>query len=424
LATAAGKSVSVVLMAIMVAGGVTFAFPPAIPAAAQQSNPNLSVSAESSAFGNYFSGPQVVEVVIIDPDIDETNEAKGEPDVTVNGNKLRMVQATDGKWYAYMADRVRATAADATTTVAGKGLDFGTICTAAQADAVLRVGVGTPNVDFFSDTTGVAFPLAVETYEVTATGPPVTATSSVAQADCADAPDSDADDTASLARAFNDRPTTLPTAVATTYYGAAVNNVVREAKAINDGQSFGQSIADGGSDISDRDTAGLWPFIQLYDFNPTGEVIVRYNRGGGTQSVTLNYDTVDQYAGLSLDRETYPPSSQVHFTVTDPWLNIDPTDEDSWTWDVEDTDGGGSDGVGAAYYQAFDENGMSQGTDVPDVSGSLGASLMCDTNCVLLLDRDTQGTDVVMYAENADSTDRRRLALGPGGARRPDGRRL
>ena len=75
-----------------------------------------------------------------------------------------------------------------------------------------------------------------------------------------------------------------------------------------------------------------WPFIQLYDLNPTGNVIVQYNKGGGAQSVTLTFDTVDQFAGLELDRANYPPNAQVHATVTDLWLNIDPTDEDSWTW--------------------------------------------------------------------------------------------
>jgi hypothetical protein len=34
------------------------------------------------------------------------------------------------------------------------------------------------------------------------------------------------------------------------------------------------------------------------------------------------------------DRAKYPQGAQVHFTVEDPWLNIDPTDEDSWTFDT------------------------------------------------------------------------------------------
>ena len=56
-------------------------------------NANLFVSAENSQFDNYMSGPQVIEVVVIDSDINDTDEAKGEPDVTVNGKILRMVQA-------------------------------------------------------------------------------------------------------------------------------------------------------------------------------------------------------------------------------------------------------------------------------------------------------------------------------------------
>jgi len=391
-------------MAIMVAGGLTFAFPPAIPAMAQQSNPNLSVSAESSTFGNYVSGAQVVEVVIIDPDIDETNEAKGEPDVTVNGNKLRMVQATDGKWYGYIADRVRATEADSTTTVPGKGLDFGTICSTANAVKLLDAAVGDApgNPNFFSDATAVAFPVsASRLYTVTTPG-------TEGSQPAASAPIASCLTDNLVEATFTDAPATgsLPTAGGVYYYllSGDANNVVREAKEANYSTTtaigFGQSI-DGtlpaGAAEARAQTAALWPFVQMYDFNPTGEVIVRYNRGGGTQSVTLNYDTVDQYAELSLDRATYPPGSQVHFTITDTWLDIDPTDEDSWTWDVEGTN------MGAAYYQAFDENGMAQGTDVPNVAPYLDADLMCDNNCILLLERNTQGTNVVEYAENGDS---------------------
>ena len=81
-------------MTIMLAGGLTFAVPGMEPAFA--ANANLFVSAENSQFDNYMSGPQVIEVVIIDSDINDTDEAKGEPDVTVNGKILRMVQAVDG----------------------------------------------------------------------------------------------------------------------------------------------------------------------------------------------------------------------------------------------------------------------------------------------------------------------------------------
>ena len=71
-------------------------FPPLEIPEAYAANANLFVSAENSQFDNYMSGPQVIEVVVIDSDINDTDEAKGEPDVTVNGKIMRMVQAVDG----------------------------------------------------------------------------------------------------------------------------------------------------------------------------------------------------------------------------------------------------------------------------------------------------------------------------------------
>jgi hypothetical protein len=71
-------------MTIMLAAGFSAFAPSTMPEAAA-ANANLFVSAENSQFQNYFSGPMVIEVVVIDSDIKDTDEAKGEPDVTVNG---------------------------------------------------------------------------------------------------------------------------------------------------------------------------------------------------------------------------------------------------------------------------------------------------------------------------------------------------
>ena len=40
------------------------------------SNPNLFVSAENSQFNNHFSGSMVIEVVIRDPNLHDTDEGK------------------------------------------------------------------------------------------------------------------------------------------------------------------------------------------------------------------------------------------------------------------------------------------------------------------------------------------------------------
>lgn len=78
------KITSLTLMTIMLAAGFT-AFAPGVMPSAYAVNANLYVSAESAANQNTFSGPQVIEVVINDSDIRDTNEGKGEPDVTING---------------------------------------------------------------------------------------------------------------------------------------------------------------------------------------------------------------------------------------------------------------------------------------------------------------------------------------------------
>jgi hypothetical protein len=46
------------------------------------------------------------------------------------------------------------------------------------------------------------------------------------------------------------------------------------------------------------------------------------SKGGGVQSTTLTFDTVDNFASASLDKPVYTRDSQVHITVTDLWLNI------------------------------------------------------------------------------------------------------
>ena len=110
------KITSLTLMAVMLAGGMVIAAPGMEPAYA--ANANLFVSAENSTFDNTFAGPQIIEIVINDSNYDETNEAEGEPDVTVNGEDPRMVQATDGNWYAYIAeDRIASNPAHSSARV-------------------------------------------------------------------------------------------------------------------------------------------------------------------------------------------------------------------------------------------------------------------------------------------------------------------
>ena len=345
------KITSLTLMTIMLAGGMTIAAPGMVPEAFA-ANANLFVSAENSQFDNYMSGPQVIEVVVIDSDINDTDEAKGEPDVTVNGKILRMVQGVDGNWYGYFADRDRAEYADSTVKTvsptgdpanAGSGLDFGTLCNVDSAGKLVTVD--------FGDSDGVAIPRAITV---------------------------DEDDNTSCTGDVG---------------GNNINNVVRESKLPSNVVPKSEGPATGQIGIN----ATYWPFIQLYELNPTGNVIIQYNKGGGAQSTTLTFDTVDNYAGVELDRTKYPLNAQVHATVTDLWLNIDPTDEDSWTFATNATNGLDT------FYQVFDENGGSGG-EALSLASELD-NLMCENNCILIIDTNLQDREypVLTIQDNDDS---------------------
>ena len=373
------KITSLTLMTIMLAGGLTFAAPSMMPAA-HAANANLFVSAENSQFNNYMSGPQVIEVVVIDSDINDTDEAKGEPDVTVNGKIMRMAQAVDGNWYGYFADRDMAQIADSTSADsvnnnarAGEGIDFGYFCEA--ADAVNATGID------MSDTSGFASGNVTGGLNGTSTGGAITLGSTL----CGPGQQS---------------------------FVSTGNNmtVVREAKtlnlndAANSGSTTALAVTNAGQ-IGILTNGAAWPIVQLYTLNPTGNVIIQYQKGGGAQTTTLTFDTVEGFATSSLDRTIYPQSAQVHLTITDLWLNIDPTDEDSWTFGTQSSN---STSFGI-YYQVFDENGLSNGDvlagGVHQLSQSVLQTMMVETNGLLRVNVNTQNTTnaVLTIQDNGDS---------------------
>jgi hypothetical protein len=72
-----------------------------------------------------------------------------------------------------------------------------------------------------------------------------------------------------------------------------------------------------------------WPLIQVYDFT-IGEFEVIFEKAGANEVVVLDYnnDDLDDFASLTLDRSSASQDSEVHVTITDNQLNIDPTAED------------------------------------------------------------------------------------------------
>lgn len=276
------------------------------------SNPNLFVSAENSQFANHFSGSMVIEVVVNDPNLRDTDQGKGEPDVTINGKSLRMVQATDGNWYAYFANVGKAKAADSTVGLDGEGLDFGVFCSRNTSTSVIGIS--------FSETDGFAVP------RLGTLGGSTNGDSS-----------------------FN-------ACTGTPGFTPNLNNVVRKAKSIN----TNPNIPVGQIGLN----SNAWPLIQLFSFD---DVTIQYNPGGPIQQVSLEYDEIKNIS-LSLDRDLYPNNAEVFLTVNDFQLNQDPTDEDSWTFNVNTTE--------STFYQAFDNTGSSAangGSGLVDLTPNLSS---------------------------------------------------
>ncbi|MGB6462871.1 MAG: hypothetical protein WBF38_01430 [Nitrosotalea sp.] len=304
-----------------------FALPNAMPPAHAQvaSHPNLFVSAENSQWNNYFAGPQVVQVIVSDPNISQLNQAYGEPVVTVNGKRLRMAQGTDGNWYGYFADRNQAEFAGKTAPVGGQGLNFGYFCGPTSNVSPLKSGLA------YTDTKGFTIARNAFLNGTAAAGAPQSPFQ-----------------LASVGSLTNDCSAGFATAL--TSSKTTVENVIRENKTLSTvGSAAGANQGNGFAASAAYQEA--WPVIQLYDFSaiPT-PVTVDYSAAGGDQVVNLTFDRIpSNLISVTTDRTAYPENAQVFLTMNDPQLNVDPTEEDSWTWGANVTNS-------TLYYMAFDRN--------------------------------------------------------------------
>ncbi|MBI3640563.1 MAG: hypothetical protein HY223_09675, partial [Thaumarchaeota archaeon] len=357
------KITSLSLLTILLTSTAAFAMPNALPQAHASTNANLFVSAESSTFNNYFAGPQVIQVVVSDPDIQRLDQAYGEPTVTVNGKKLRMAQATDGNWYAYFADSKQAQIADSTAPRDGHGLNFGNFCAAASGTAAVGVD--------FSETKGFA-EASTDAISTLGVGP---------------------------TNGTQNPPATIPpaTATCTGASGYTTEHVIRENKTLN-GQAPGGKLGQIASATASVAFDSAWPIIQLYDFSGfPATVIVDYQKAGGDQISTLTFDRIPvSLVSSSVDRTAYPANSQVFVSLKDPQLNIDPTEEDSWTW-------GGNATNSTLYYMAFNRNGGNDADNVPLAMQTLIGNLtnfMFNHNGKFTINPAAQGANVIDFQDN------------------------
>ncbi|MBI4142211.1 S8 family serine peptidase, partial [Candidatus Woesearchaeota archaeon] len=305
---------------------------------------NLFVSSQNSQSLNHFAGPQVIEVAVCNPDIQATGEAQGEPDVTVNGKKLRMVQSSDGSWYAFFADRAMAQLADSTTTVVGRGLDFGRFCSSTTQQNVTGISL--------SETSGFALPRD--------------------------------------GRSGSNGQSSMNACTSIGSGTTISNHVIRNPPSLNSAAPQTGQIGI----ISDA-----WPLIQLYDFTPTGNVIVTYNKGGGSQTLSSPFD-ISGTATISVESSTtLDPATNVPIKISDFQLNIDPTSIDSWTL-------GTSTAIPKVYYQLFSGDSVDgDGKGLADLKSSL-SGMMFENNGYLTVDN----TNSIL--EIKDNSDQVLIAYG------------
>jgi hypothetical protein len=356
-------------------------------------NTHLYVSAEAEGA---VARAQVIEIVVSEAGISELDQAYGMPDVSVNGSSILMAQAVDGAWYAYITDADYSNSIDSNYlhTYAGtsSGGDYGILCGPTTELAYKNDGASETGLSA-SETQGLWIPHLLGS----TVGDDLGAEGTTAYS----AGDSVTDCTPTAAE------NTEGVSGNTNSTANRIMNVVREPPALSNGTAANEY---GNIKLG----ANMWPFIQILDFTVDGNIDIVYNRAGADEVVSLAY--TDGADGISFDKPSYGLKHEIGMTLTDWNLNIDPTDEDSWTFTTLPTNA-------SAYYQLFDENGAN---DASTSSGQLatvgqsGGNAVAWTSAtigdiapagVLTLDRngDTVTSDattnaVISFQDNADTT--------------------
>ncbi|MDC0171015.1 hypothetical protein OAJ04_04480, partial [Candidatus Nitrosopelagicus sp.] len=417
------KITSLTLMTIMLAGGVSFAAPGMMPEAAA-ANQYLWVSVEDAG-GSKFYGGQVLEIVVTDPAINRLDEAYGMPDVTIDGKKVIMAQGVDGSWYAYIADGKKATTIDKNYAEVedGKGADYGRWC---KNNTPLEYGPNDSAVSSLvpSESRGVAIPFALGNHSGiagTATdGQAGVFTQIGAATQSSYTQGTGITNECGSSISLGGFPLTYLNASSHSHIGAqsvsgssalatgvnasdqAINNVVREARALSNGTTtdYYGNIALG---------PNLWPFIQVYDFTRYQSYDLVYERGGADETISLTYDRPAGYdtdgnkiKGLVFDKDHYGLNHEIGVTLYNNELNIDPTDEDSWTFGTLPTNA-------TIYYQLFDENGAVDSANTAGITkfDAFTSSSAWGFNDGAIIKIDVNGpedasTDVLYFQDNGD----------------------
>ena len=116
--------------------------------------------------------------------------------------------------------------------------------------------------------------------------------------------------------------------------------------------------------------------IQVFDLDDGDSVDIAADRD---ELVTLTYDDHSGAAAVSVDRNDAPVGGQVHVTISDLQLNLDPTENDAWILNATDN--------AATYVNVAADVGTGDPPGLPGTSGELTVSM--------------SHTDVIKYSGDA-----------------------
>ena len=344
------KLTSLTIMAIMFAGGMAIGVPSFMPEAASDLSITEGVLTVSSTT---IQGAAVLEIVVNDPDISDTTiDISSGAVVSFKGTDYDMNQAANGKWYVYIVDASVAALMDAD----GTGFEFGILCTEG-------LGISESTTDLIVST-------SIDVYaNVLEAGPSGWANTAAGQTL----------DAGGLTLLSSDGSCLNADGMigvldsGTTARQDMTDQVLTGAPSLSNHNdaSMGDSTIDMGQRGHGLNASGYgsWPYIVSVDFSDSNDV----DYGG--DSITVDYGNTDDETSITIANGNPAARAEVHLTITDPALNIDPTGVDIWQFDL-------SDNAKTATSVEFATNGTGNAAMSPAQLGEM----QCVNNCRLSSD--------------------------------------
>jgi len=294
------KLTSLTLMTIMFAGGLAVGAPTMFPDTDAQASQKLFVSTTQ------LQGSAILEIKVSDPAKSETSDAVQLGPVTVNGNQNPlMVQATDGNWYAYVADLSQVVALEA---ISAHGMDYG--------DKACTSGIGAGGA-------------ATMIGSVATTG----ITPYVQLSISTDATYTDAKSTLCL-------DPTDALSLRTNVKGSAADvnklstagpdpdeiNMLQNPPTPSTGSKGLTAAGNAGMELnSTSGSFSHWPLIQSWELDGTNTVCY------ADECIDVDFGSANDDTSITVNKATVTDNDMIIMEITDPGLNLDPTFPDEWT---------------------------------------------------------------------------------------------